>query len=206
MMTDDQHLNEDLVYAGRDRKRPPGASDFTQQLYRLLHEHPGGMTLDEIHEAVCGGWMETDAYRAYARDLDEKRARRRNQGGQHNPSAGHLDAAQRRRLEYGSDLFKERAQRWWISKALTHMRKADTARRDGDRWFVGHRAPRVRAQRGTYALFDPAESRAVLTTTTREHVRREQVKAQLLAGLNDKRIRGRSRELIQLAYDHLSGR
>jgi hypothetical protein len=37
-------------------------------------------------------------------------------------------------------------------------------------------------------------------------VRREHVKSELLQGLNDTAVKGKSRRLIQLAFDYLSGR
>lgn len=181
-------MSADLTsYAGRARRRPPGASDFTQRLYRLLHEHPEGMTRAEIHEALREGWMETDAYRAYGR-------RRTQQGA---------DAV------YGTPEFRDAAQRWWIGAKLTTMRGNGSVRREGTsketRWFA-ERPPRVQGQKSTYVPFDPEQSRAVLTSTTAEHVNRENAKAELLKLLNDKRIKGRTRDGIQAAYDYLCGR
>ena len=41
-----------------------GASEETQEIYRLLHEHPEGMTVGEVHDELRDGWMATDVYRA----------------------------------------------------------------------------------------------------------------------------------------------
>lgn len=55
--------------------------------------------------------------------------------------------------------------------------------------------------------FDPEESRAVLTSTTTEHVNRENAKAELLALINDRTIKNaRAKERAQAAYDWLCGR
>jgi hypothetical protein len=175
-----------LVYDGRQRRRPPGASDFVQELYMLLAEHPAGMTIDDLHSALRDGWAATDAYRAYLNRLKVV--------PQASPPA------------YGSGEFKRRAQRWWISNRLTEMRRAGTARREGGRWFTGERAPRVRAPGHRYAALDPARQRANDEAAMAGHIRREQVKAELLAGLNGKPGKDRLRELVQLAYDYLSGR
>jgi len=156
------------------------------------------MTRAEIHEALREGWMETDAYRAYGHYLGEQRAR----ALQDRPTG-------RRRLEHGTPEFRAAAQRWWIGVKLRDMRGNGSVRREGfgdaALWFAG-RAPRIRGQKSTYVPFDPAESRTVLTSTTAEHVNRENAKAALLKLLNDKRIKGKARELAQEAYDYLCGR
>lgn len=196
-------MSADLTtYAGRARRRPPGASDFTQRLYRLLHEHPEGLTRAEIHEALREGWMETDAYRAYSNARMAERRRRYGTAAQQRTRAV-------QQLEPGSVEFKAAAQRWWIAAKLTTMRGNGSVRREGTgdeaRWFT-QRPPRVRGQKSSYVPFDPDESRAVLTATSAEHVNRENAKAELLTLLNDKRIKGRTRDGIQAAYDHLCGR
>jgi hypothetical protein len=85
------------------------------------------------------------------------------------------------------------------------MHHRGNVRREGDRW-IAERPPRVYGQKGAYLAFDPEESRAVLTTTTTEHVNRENAKAILLKLLNNGRIKGHTREEIQAAYDWLCGR
>jgi hypothetical protein len=90
------------------------------------------------------------------------------------------------------------------------MKRSGTARREGTgpeaRWFAG-RPPRVPGpSRRSLLPFDPVKSREVLTSTTREHVDRELVKADLLAVLNDARVKGKTRDLVQSAYDRLCGR
>jgi hypothetical protein len=198
-------VSADLTtYAGRARRRPPGASDFTQRLYRLLHEHPDGMTRAEIHEALREGWMETDAYRAYTNYLRTHR-----KVYEQGTSAPRVRPSGRPSAEPGTPEFKAAAQRWWISAKLGTMKGNGSVRREGTgtdaRWFAT-RPPRVRGQKSTYVPFDPDQSRAVLTATSAENVRAENAKAELLALLNDKRIRGRTRDGIQAAYDYLCGR
>ncbi len=209
------------TYEGRARKRPPGASDLTQRIYRLLAEHPEGLTRDEIHEDLREGWMDTDAYRAYWRALEaqrtktsERKRRLRSHASEAKGSGGNL------RLEYGTPEFKAAAQRRAIVLVMRAMRRGRTIRsidtQSPARYFIGERAPLVPGSRPrvkkllmavpTLVPFDPVKSREILNTTTTEHIRREKVKAQLLDGLKDGRIKGRSRELIQLALDHISGR
>ena len=67
-------------------------------------------------------------------------------------------------------------------------------------------APFLSGLRHSLVPFDPVKSREVLTSTTREHVDRELVKADLLAVLNDKRVKGKTRDLVQSAYNRLCGR
>lgn len=194
------------TYAGRAKRRPPGASDFTQALYRLLHEHPNGMTVDEIHAVMREGWMDTDAYRAYAHHLESDRLKRAVKSVNHGAHGSQI----RPRTEFGSPAFKAAAQRWAINASLATMRRLRTAQKKGEgheaRYFVGERAPRVQGRKSTYVPFNPAESRAVLTNTNAEHISRENAKSELLALLNDKRVKGRTREGIQRAYDYLAGR
>jgi len=199
----------DLVYDGRLVKRPPGASEETQEIYRLLYEHPAGMTLAEIHDELRDGWMATDVYRAYARTREAGRARARNLSADKRGNARPRSQKAREPLEYGTPAFKEAAQRWSINCTLAGMRRCGTARREGvgsdDRYFAG-RPPRVPGLKHSLVPFDPAKARDVLAATTREHVDRELVKADLLAVLNDGRVTGKTRDRIQSAYDRLCGR
>src|SRR5664280_1462945 len=116
---------------------------------------------------------------------------------------------QRRRAHHVRGLFKEAAQRWAITRSLQGMKRCGTARRVGAgpeaRWFAG-RSPRVPGSRRSLIPFNPVKSREVLTTTTRTHVDRELVKADLLAVLEDKRGKGKTRDLVQSAYNRLCGR
>lgn len=186
------------TYAGRAKRRPPGASDFTQRLYRLLYEHPEGMTRDEIHEILREGWMDTDAYRAYERCLEvDRRRHRKSTSGRQLPSA----FRNREPVE-----FQSAAQRWWIYRVLKSMKTSGSATVNDGKWHVGRRAPNVQGQTTKLVPFDPVESRAVHTSTTAEHVQREKAKETALTALKDGRIKGRSRELFQLIYDQLSGR
>jgi hypothetical protein len=126
----------DLVYDGRARKRPSGASHLTQRIYILLDEHPEGLTLDEIHGALAEGWLDTDYYRAYEQHLAKARKSRSEIPSGH--AIGPRDA-------YGSEKFRARAQRWAISGILKTMRHNRATRYDGHRWFKGERAPRMPA-------------------------------------------------------------
>jgi hypothetical protein len=198
----------DLVYSGRDRKRPPGASDLVQRIYTLLHEHPGGMTLDEFHRALRSGWLETDAYRAYDHYLVTQRA-----PYQQGTTADRVALLAKGSGQYGTDNFKWRAQRWWIRERLSGMVQDRTARREGphgkSRWFLGDRAPLVAVQRkrGGREPLDVAKQRAAYQADTQAHIRREQVKARLREDLLAKRpSQKRLLETINLTYEYLSGR
>jgi hypothetical protein len=193
--------DSDLVYAGRARKRPSGASELTQRIYMLLHDHPAGMTLDEIHAELAQGWLETDYYRAYQQHLQVAADR---------PHGSQLQRGGRPRAEYGSELFKERAQRWAIRRTLQGMaaQRRRSARHVDGRWYTGERAPRitVHESRPRYITHDwAAERRDAHRTDTANRVRREQIKAELFTALTDGRLKGRTREVIQHAYDYLSG-
>ncbi len=184
---------DDLVYDGRARKRPSGASDLTQRIFMLLHDHPEGLTLDEIHGALREGWLETDYYRAYEQHVGIHRGPRSQQ--------------------FGTLEFKRRAQRWAIGQVLKTMSKHRTdgvaARRVDDRWFKGERAPRitVHESRPRYVTHDwAAERRAAYRADTADRVRREEFKTRLFAALSDGRLKGKTRELIQDTYDYLCGR
>ncbi|HUK69051.1 MAG TPA: hypothetical protein VLW50_09930 [Streptosporangiaceae bacterium] len=219
------------MYDGRARKRPSGASDFVQRIYMLLDEHPEGMTLDEIHAVLREGWLETDYYRAYEQYIatrqvyNQAASRRKLDGGERGTINGRSEvynqAASRRKLKsggrpaapYGSDLFKSRAQQWAISKTLNLMKHAKhrTARRCGDKWYKGERAPRITVYDSTprphYITHDWAsERRAAYQAATSADVRREELKAELFKAIASKSLTvRRAREVLQLAYDHLCG-
>jgi hypothetical protein len=89
------------------------------------------------------------------------------------------------------------------------MSKAGSVRRVGDDiktalWFAA-RPPQVQGKRSTYVPFDPEESKAVLVSTTTEHINRENAKAELMAALQAKRLKEKDAH-IQAAYDWLCGR
>lgn len=134
----------------------------------LLHEHPDGLTRDDIWFVLREAWLDTDCYRAYEKHLAD------------NSSPPELYGAHLRGRSVApqdSDLFKERAQKWAILITLRDMTRHGSAFRDGVRWRAG------------------------------SQVRREEVKAELWTALNDRRLdRDRAREVIQHAYDYLSGR
>jgi hypothetical protein len=193
--------DDDLRYDGHLRKRPPGANPTVQEIYMLLAEHPAGMTRDEIWAAMRDGWLNTDAYRAYSNRIEQQRE----------PSAdpAHRRTGGRASADYGTDLFKERAQKWWISKTLASMARKGTARHDGDRWSAA-RPPRIRnpkADPRRYVPLDPAAQRASDAAATRAHVVREQVKARVRADLHAPRAtRARLLETLELVDAYLSGR
>jgi hypothetical protein len=190
----------DLVYDGRARKRPSGASDLTQRIYMLLHDHPDGMTLDEIHGVLAEGWLETDCYRAYEQHLSKHRKSLTERPPR--STIGPRDA-------YGSEQFKKRAKRWAITGVLHSMRSNRVVRRDGDRWFKGERAPRItiHESKPRYVTHDwAAERRNAYRASTDAAVRREEIKAELFTALSDGRLKGKSREVVQHAYDYLCGR
>jgi hypothetical protein len=181
--------NADLVYAGRDRKRPPGASDLVQQIWLLLHDHPEGMTRDQIHERLAEGWLETDAYRMYQLKLEAER--------KSGPTRGRLVQI------YGTAEFKARAQRWYIGYCLKHMARR-TARLDSGRWFANE--PPLAAK--------PADRLSLVPLTqivdsrkraNRSQVARENLKVLCRAALQDKRNSKGHRTLAQEVLDYLSG-
>jgi hypothetical protein len=193
--------DDELKYDGRRRKRPPGAGEFVQQLYMLLAGHPAGMTRDEIWAEMREGWLDTDAYRAYSNRIEQQRG----------PSAepAHGRTGGRVPAEYGTALFKERAQKWWISKTLASMARKGTARHDGDRWLAA-RPPRIqnpKADPRRYVPLDPAARQASNAAATRAQVAREEVKARVRADLNAPRpARARLLETLELVDAYLSGR
>jgi hypothetical protein len=193
--------DDDLRYDGRLRKRPPGANTTVQEIYMLLAEHPAGMTRDEIHAEMRDGWSATDAYRAYLNRIEQQRE----------PSAdsAHARTGGRASAGYGTDLYKERAQKWWISKTLANMARRGTARRDGDRWLAA-RAPRIRnpeADPRKYVRLDAAAQRSSDAAATRAHVLREEVRARVRADLRATRpTRARLLETLGLVDAYLSGR
>jgi hypothetical protein len=130
-------------------------------------------------------WRATDAYRRYELSRTKK-----------TPS-------------YDSEQFKERARHVYTSAKLRGMVKADFARLEAGRYYMGSRVPRVSmpcpARRRHLVAFD-AGRRELERQRNEDFVRREHVKSELLLGLNDRAIKGKSRKLIQLAHDYLSGR
>lgn len=153
-MSDDS----DLVYDGRARKRPPGANSTVIEIFDLLDEHPDGMTLEDLAAALRAGFP-TDAYRAYEKTLQRARNNRRGSEGPRLPRS--LPPL---RLEYGTPLFKQRAERWWVAEALRKMAVHQTARKESDRWFKGERAPLVyitcEAGHGHFVEYDSKKGRA----------------------------------------------
>lgn len=186
----------DLVYDGRARKRPPGASEMVQRIYLLLSEHPDGMTLDDLHAEMREGWLDTDAYRAYE---------------QHRQYRAHYylkakavrpEKITKRKAkaipEYGSDEFKRQAQRWWISGRLDKMQRFKTVRRDGDRWHATAKKPLVPLDAAAKRQHDHADTQA--------HIRREELKAEISGLLADKRTSARVRPVLEDVLAYLRGR
>jgi hypothetical protein len=191
---------------------------MVQRIYGLLLDHPEGMTLLEIHEHFRDGWLETDAYRAYEKlifppnPLDGKIKGNKQLRLDTNDSA---TSRKRRVPAYGTPEFEVRAQRWWLQKRLYGMSQTRTARREGTgqaaRWYAGERAPRVMVgceapKRGYHIVpLNAARAKALADADNAAHVRREELKSELLEALNDRRFKGRGRELAQRAYDYLIG-
>jgi len=203
LMPDDS----DLVYDPKTRKRPPGASDVTVEVWKLLYRHPGGLTIDEICAAMAPGWMFTDTYRAYAREREHQRKI-------HRPKGTHPTRGRKPALEYGTPKFKAAAQRWRIQLALASMSHTarPTARRDdGRRWYVTERPPNVQQpcnviKTGHVAPLNVEQLRRE-EQANRDMVRREHVKAALMAAMNDpKASKQQMAEACRTAYNYLSGR
>jgi hypothetical protein len=174
---------DDLILAAT--RRPAGASTYVQQVYALLAERPYGMERQEIDAALRDGWLATDVYRRYERRRTAKTP------------------------PYDSVEFKERARHVYASAKLGGMVRAGFARLENGRYFVGPRVPRVAtpcpARRRHLVPFD-AKMRELQRQQNESFVRREHIKSELLQGLNDHAVKGKSRRLIQLAFDYLSGR
>lgn len=163
--------DEDLVYDGRARKRPPGANSTVIELFDLLDTHPDGVTLEEACSALRTGFP-TDAYRAYEQKLQRSRGRRVSGGQGGSPPLPPL------RLEFGTPAFKRRAERWWVSDKLRGMKRDGTARCAGDRWFRTDRSPQVHitceAGRGHWVAYDSKKGRAEDEARVRRaHIREE---------------------------------
>lgn len=121
--------DEDLVYDGRARKRPPGANSTVVQLFDLLATHPEGVTI-EIACTAFSKRFPTDGYRSYEAYLKRRGI-----------EAIAIDGHYRPIPQYGSAQFKRLAESWWLREAFRRMVENGTARREGDRWFKGDRAP-----------------------------------------------------------------
>ena len=193
----------DLVYEGRTRKRPPGASPTVRRIYTLLVTHSEGLTVSEIHDAMREDWTATDAYRAY--EQHRKRTQSLNNLARHSPIPA-----------YGTVVFQERARTWWIRSRLQGMKESRTAQREGIgkevRWFAGERAPREMVECPVDVHLRPMNIHDAQRHAD-EHVRRERVKAELLAVLQMRGKKGQAKEgmrlayeAVQMAYDYLSGR
>ena len=182
--------NADLLYAGRDRKRPPGASDLVQQIWLLLRDHPEGMTRDQIQAELAEGWLETDAYREYEMRLEHR--------------ANGRSRKFRRAPGYGTPEFKEAAQKHAVQRRLKDMSKHGTVRHEIGLWFAA-RPPRVTKipDRAAYVpLTQIIDNR---DHANRSQVARENLKATCRAVLQDKRNSKGHRALAQEVLDYLSG-
>lgn len=196
----------DLVYDGKARKRPPGASPTVRAIYALLVSHPEGMTVAAIHDALRETWRATDAYRAYEQNLKRSRA----------VLLATRSANKTVIPEYGHPKFMECARAWWIRSRLTNMKEARTARREGTGkeavWFAGERAPREMVNCPVEVHLRPMDI-AGAQRHSDDYLRREKVKAVLLAALQGRGEKGRVKEAtglayeaVQAAFDYLSGR
>ncbi len=190
-----------LEYDGRARKRPPGASPTVRLIYGLLVDNIQGLTVSELHDHLREGWSATDAYRAYEKHLTHQRI-----------TVGKGSATVIG--PYGSGSFREHAQRWWIWSKLRAMQQTRTARHEGrgkgSLWFAGKRAPKVMIAcdlKRHLQPYDPHKDQQQQNVHNAALLRREQVKAQLLEGLQNRRLKlAEAKGLIQVAFDHLSGR
>jgi hypothetical protein len=169
---------------------------MVQRIYALLTEHPAGMTVDDLHAELRDGWLDTDAYRAYEQYRKQKVYSQKR--SDYRPTS-----------EYGSDEFKRRAQRWWIRGRLGSMQGAKTAIRAEGRWYATNKVPRgwvpcvVRG--GHLVPLNVQAKRAHDHADTRQHVRREELKARILDDL--KTVRSpHVRETLNLLYNYLCGR
>ena len=200
---------DDLKYSGRDRKRPPGASQLVQRVYGLLVGQPDGLTFEAIHDHFREGWMETDAYRAYQNHLEN--------GSKRGATATTSTVAPRFRRAgpYGSTDFNERAQRWWLGVKLRAMASGvnPTATRSGTLWKAGARAPKAMIacdvpNKGYHvAPLDVGKAKALIGASQANSARRERVKAECLALLKRRGDTLKvSRAHVQETYDALMGR
>jgi hypothetical protein len=179
LMPDDEEPPEiDLSYdPKRIGKRPAGASSTTRFIYEaLVAAGDQGATVDELDDRL-EHLIGTGEYRAYERKRRLDNARK---VAQRAASRGEDGAAARRAalaepLPGAADAdgnftseFMRRGRRWAIRDKLGKMRKERTARRDGDRWFAGERAPNVllswevrpETERTIVAPHDPARTEA----------------------------------------------
>jgi hypothetical protein len=184
--------DDDLVYDGRARKRPPGANSTVIQIFDLLDAHPDGLTLEAICARLRAGFP-TDAYRAYEQNL---KRRRQDDGGRspRPPSSGLLPL----RLEYGTPAFKQRAERWWIQGVLKHMREAGTAERRAALWYRVDRSPLVygvctECSRPQLVPYDSKKGRA----EDEARVLRVNIREEARAVLNDKKVPLKARKAIE---------
>ena len=177
--------DEDLVYSGRARKRPPGASAMVQRIFTILNEHPAGMTVDDLLKELSPGWMEYDAYR----DYDQ-----------------YQSARLQNLLRYGTPKFIAKAQRRWVQKKLIGMVKHSTpmAKRQGKGrsvlFFAGDHLPKVMADwcKCHIHLVEMDVGRAARELN--EQVKREQVMEMLRKEIRGK---GKKGEVAQLAHDYI---
>lgn len=184
--------DEDLVYDGRARKRPPGANSTVIEIFDLLDTHPDGMTADEIRSALQVGFP-TDAYRAYELKLERDRERRSGGVG--------LQRSDRRppplRLKYGTPDFKLHAEHWWISEALGSMARWGTARREDGVWYRTDRAPIVyivcEAGARHSVSYDSKKGRA----EDEARVRRAHLREEARAVLANKALSAKARKVIE---------
>lgn len=185
--------DEDLVYDGRARKRPPGANSTVIEIFDLLDTHPDGMTIEEVVEALRLGFP-TDAYRAYESRLQNQRGggKRRTEG----PPVRRLPPL---RLQYGTPEFKRHAEYWWVRNTLYDMAKArsGTALRIGDKWYRGERAPLVQivceAGKRHMVPYDSKNGRA----EDEARVRRANIREDARVVLSDKRLSAKARKVIE---------
>lgn len=184
-------MNDDLVYDGRARRRPPGANSTVIEIFDLLDTRPDGITIEELLVALRAGFP-TDAYRAYEQVLDRKRKKGASNGGELAPSS-----PEPLRLRYGTPEFKAHAEHWWVTNKLKSMRECGTASRDGDRWFRGERSPLVQivceAGQRHMVAYDSKKGRA----EDEARVRRAHVREDARKVLAEPRLSKAARKVIE---------
>lgn len=201
----------------RPKTRTRGATYRTQQIYRILwRAYPGMLTVADIHDEMRATWSANRVYAAYQKFLEGMRERERRRR-QHLKGIVYMDGGSkiytkgRQPLEPNTPLFEESARNWAIRSTLQNLRLDHSVVKYGS---------------GTNALWKAnlAKRPMVLTEITKRELRPmelvdikseqlhaqrrsfEHAKADLMELLSDRRIKGRTRDLIQSAYDHVAGR
>lgn len=177
---------------GSRRKRRAGASNFTQKLYVLLSDHPEGLTARQIVDLIGHNWLETDAYRAYAAEI----------------------ANRRKPLEYGTPPFKDAAKLWWTQRRLSGMKSNGFVRRENrapdSLWFINRDrlTPRVAIDPVVvchYRRLDVKAYRDYKDQSNKSQVGITKLKCILSQIVQDGRLKGDRWEELRSAYRDVWG-